>query len=215
VQQPAPITVENPYVGVRWKPEDARVPIQLRGRPLFIPRRFEAGVVSASLHVVLDLEATAARKEIFEVAGHEPLQLAGDVLVMGVEVHTDRYLSFVTHEDFRRIPLKKWTRYAVAAAAGTRGELRQLTKGATADEWLKSVSFAELARAPVGRPRHGAMFMYRDRLIDLAEVNKVATTGAPHHVKAVQEHFGDTGHPVPRETARRWIKAARRAESHP
>jgi hypothetical protein len=126
-----------------------------------------------------------------------------------VEVRTDHY-SFVTDDDFSKIPLKKWTRYAVAAAASTRSELRGPTEGWTAEEWLeKKVSFAELARTPVGRPRHGTEFMYRGRVIDLNEVNEVATAGAPHHVKAVQEHFGDAGDPVRRETARSWIKRVR------
>lgn len=210
----APITDENPYVIVRWKPEDVRVPIQLRGRALFIPRQFEAGVVSADMHVALYLEATAARKEIFEVAGHEPPQIAqidDDVLVMRVEVRTDRYFGFVTPVDFSRIPLRRWTRYAVAAAAATRSELRDPTNaGATADEWReKKVTFVELARTPVGRPRHKTEFMYRGKVIDLDEVDAVASAGAPHHVKAVQEHFGDPDDKVPRTTARRWIAQAR------
>ena len=203
------ITDLNPYVVVRWKPEDVRVPIQLRRRALFIPRQFEAGIVSSGLHVVLYLEATAALKELYEMARQEPPQVDGDVLVKRVEVGTDRY-SFVTHDDFSRIPLKKWTRYAVAAAASTRSELRALTEGGTAEEWQeKKKSFAELARTPVGRPPHGIEFMYRGRVIDLNEVNEVATAGAPHHVKAVQEHFGDPGYPVPRETARSWIRRVR------
>lgn len=207
------ITDDNPYVRVRWTPEDVRVPIQLRGRPLFIPREFEAGVVSASLHVVLRLEATAARQEIFEVAGQEPPHFDSEVLVTGVEIRTDRFMSAITHDDFRRIPLKKWTRYAVAAAAATRRELRDMSEpvpdGATVDEWLKTVSFAELARTPVGRPLHETQFVWRGRLIDLDDVANVATAGAPHHMKAVQEHFGDPDHPVPRSTAQRWLKRAR------
>lgn len=202
------ITDQNPYVRVRWKPEDVRVPIQLRRRALFIPRQFEAGIVSSGLHVVLYLEATAALKEIYEIARQEPPQVDGDVLVKRVEVRTDRY-SFVSPDDFSRIPLKKWMRYAVAAAGATRSELREPTEeGSTAEEWReKKVSFAELARSPVGRPPNGIEFMYRGRVIDLNEVNEVATAGAPHHVKAVQEHFGSPGYPVPRETARRWIRA--------
>ena len=211
-----PITDQNPYVLVRWKPEDVRVPIQLRRRALFIPRQFEAGIVSSGLDVVLYLEATAALSELYAMARQEPPQIDGDVLVKRVEVRTDRY-SFVTHEDFRRIPLKKWTRYAVAAAARTRSGLRALTEGRTAEEWLEKKSFAELAPTPVGRPPNGIEFMWRGRAIGLNEVNEVATAGAPHHVKAVQEHFGDPGDPVPRETARRWIRnyeRLRKGETH-
>jgi hypothetical protein len=199
---------QNPYIAVRWRPEDGRT--QLRRSALFIPSRFEAGIVASSLHVVLQLEATAVLNDIFELAGQEPLVVEDEVLVKQVEVRTDRF-SLIDAADFKRIPLKKWTRMAVAAAAGTRGELMSATgDGGTAEEWReKRVSFSELGPRSVGRPRLEAGFMYRGRWIELEEVLEVASDGAPRHMKAVQEHFGSPDHPVPRETARRWVRRAR------
>lgn len=199
------ITTRNPYVVVRWKSEDVRVPIRLRGRALFIPRQFEAAIVSSSLHVVLYLEATDALHEIFEVAGHEPPQIDDEVIVKRVEVRTDRY-SFVSPDDFGRIPLKRWTELSIAAAAATRAELTQeLGDGATANEWNeKKVSFSDLAPRPVGRPRMETGLVYRGKFVDLDEVLAVADAGAPRHVKAVMEHFD-----APRRTAQNWIRRAR------
>ena len=158
-----------------------RVPVRLHGRALFIPRQFEAGIVSSLLHVVLYLEATAARNEIFEMAGQKPLKIDEEVIVMRVEVRTDRFFSFVSPEDFRRIPLKKWTTMAVAAVAATRAELtRDSTDGATVEEWReKKVSFSELGPRPPGRPRMETGFISRGRFVDLNEVAKVAAAGAP------------------------------------
>ena len=207
------ISNRNLYVTVRWKPEDARVPVRLHGRAEFIPREFEAGIVSSRLHVVLHLQATAALEEVFEVAGQEPPQIADEVIVKRVEVQTDRY-SFVSPDDFGRIPLKRWTGMAVAAAAAPRDELRrESTQGASSEEWRKKVSFSELAPRPVGRPRMETGLTYRGRFIDLNEVLEVVAAGVPRHVKAVQEHFGDPGDPVPRETARNWIRRARDGET--
>jgi hypothetical protein len=213
VAQLSDITDNNPYVVVEWAAEDARVPVPVAGRrAVFIPRQFKAAFVVSNLHVILTLEATGSLREIFEVAGHEPPAMQGDAIVKRVEVRTDRF-SFVGADEFARIPLSRWTRMAVAAAAGTRDEIKRALRaeGATERELRqKKVAFSELAPRPVGRPRMETGLTYRGRAIDLDEVRTVVAAGGARHVKAVQEHFGDPGYPVPRTTARRWIARARR-----
>ena len=201
------ITDRNPYVVVSWKPEAGRAPV--RGRGLFIPREFEAAIVTSNLHVVLKLEAADALRDIFEMAGSEPPEMDGPVIVKRVDVRTDRF-SFVSPADFGRIPLKRWTALAVAAAAGTRAELMQEGyEGATVDEWRsKRVDFSDLAPRPVGRPRMEDGFNWRGQYIDLSEVLEVAEAGAPRHIKAIQDHFGDPGDPMPRRTAQNWYERA-------
>lgn len=206
------ISDSNPYVIVRWKAEDGRVPVPVAGRRgLFIPRWFEAAFVNSDLHVHIELEATAALKEIFEDAGREPPMIEGDAMVKRVSVRSDRFL-FVAPDQFGRIPLAKWAKVAVAAAAATRDEIRQAqpAEGETLDGWRqKKVSFSELAPRPAGRPRMETGLTYRGRFVDLNEVRDVAVAGGRRHVKAVQEYFGSPGDPVPRQTARNWIRRAR------
>jgi hypothetical protein len=209
------ISDSNPYVIVRWKPEDARLPVAIRGHQhLFIPRLFEAAFVRGDLHVHLELEATAALAEIYEGAGQDlPETLTNDdAIVKKVTATGDRFRS-VTPSEFSRIPLRTWTRLAVAAAAGSAEEIRQpgWTDGATVRDWLeKKVSFSDLAPRRAGRPSLEAGFKWRGKIIDLDEVLQVGTGGRPNHTRAIQHHFADArGEPVPRRTAQRWWKRAR------
>jgi hypothetical protein len=206
------ISDKNPYVVVDWKEEDARRPVPVTGRRgLFIPWKFKVAFVVTNRYVLLTLQATEHLRELHEIAGTEPPAMHGDAIVKQLEVRTDEYWPADAAE-FARIPLKRWTKIAVAAAAGTRDEIKraQPPEGATERELRqKKVPFPELAPRPVGRPRMEAGFTYRDRFIDLDEVISVAKAGGAKPVKAVQEHFGDSGDPVPRRTAQRWVKRAR------
>jgi hypothetical protein len=100
---------------------------------------------------------------------------------------------------------------AVAAAAGTRDEIKRglPVEGGTERQLRQTKSFSDLAPRPVGRPRMEAGFMYRGRYIDLDDVRAVASAGGATPTKAIQEHFGDPGFPIPRRTAQRWLKRAR------
>jgi hypothetical protein len=179
---------------------------------LFIPRSFEAAFVRGDLHVHLELEATAALAEVYEAAGSVlPQHITGDAVVKKITVTGDRFSS-VTADEFARIPLKTWTRFAVAAAAETADEIKRLhgLAGATVAEWReKRVSFAELARRPVGRPRLEHGFTYYGDVISLDEVLEVGKSGGSKPVKTIQEHFGKTGFLVPQCTAQRWWTRAR------
>lgn len=209
------ISDPNPYIVVRWRPAYAHPAVRVGASgSLFIPRLFEAAFVRGDLHVHLELEATVALADIYAVAGRPlPQHITGDAIVKKVTVTGDRFRS-VTADEFHRIPLKTWTRLAVAAAAGPRDEIKQAhgSSAATADEWReKKVAFAELARRPVGRPRLEQRFEYQGEVMSLHEVLAVGTSGGLKPVKAIQEHFGKPGFPVPRRTAQRWWKRARTA----
>jgi hypothetical protein len=213
VAQPSKITDRNPYVVVEWAEEDARVPVPVTGRRgLFIPRLFTAAFVVSNRHVLLTLEATAYLRELHEIDSTEPPEMKGDVIVQKLEVRTDRYRPDDVAA-FGRLPLRRWTRMALAAAAGTRDEVRRGVRvdGATERELRKLKPFSDLAPRPVGRPRMESGFKYRGRYIDLDEVLAVAAAGGATPTKAVQENFGDGSFPVPRRTAQRWIKRARAA----
>ena len=159
---------------------------------MFIPRRFDAAFVVSNRHVLLTLEATANLRENHEMACTEPPEMKGDVIVQKVEVRTDRYWPDDVAE-FGRLPLRRWTRMAVAAAAGTRDEIRRGVRGdgATERELRKLKPFSDLAPRPVGRPRMESGFKYQGRYIDLDEVLAVAAAGGATPTKAVQETFGN------------------------
>ena len=119
----------------------------------------------------------------------------------------------ITPDRFRRIPLADYTRYAIAAAVGSKTEIEEWRPhevqtgergiGGSPEQWReRKLKFDELARRKVGRPRIG-------EVVDLAEVARVAAAGQPTPTKAVRERFtlGQT-------TARRWIRRAE-AEGHP
>ncbi len=214
-----------------------------RRHDLHIPREFEAAIVASDIRVNLKLQATEWLREIkggglpvpdqriwldpdgrFVTEDGSPYHPPDDpkvevlpevkdpVIVKSVSVTTDVF-SLVSAARFKRIPLKTYVRFAVAAAATPRHELRQHPEdespggsGGTMDEWTKKVFFDDVARHPVGRPSHkdsDCFYSNFGNLIYWQDVLNVAAQGEPRSTKALMEHFD-----IPRKTAQRWKKDA-------
>jgi hypothetical protein len=204
------ITNEKPYIEVRWKPSEARPPVLVDPvRRLYLPRNFEAAIVISALTIRLELQATAALREIYEVAGHPSPEVKGDVVIKQVSISTNEY-SHIPPEQ-ARVPVATYTKMAVAAATVSRAEFESGGGAGAYDEWHKKVFFDELARRRPGRPRleeNDGAFLYATdgRLITLDEV-RALRSASKTPTKAVMDHFG-----VPRSTALRWSRrAAKRA----
>ena len=202
-------TPQEPYIAARWQGNDTRPAVVVDPtRGLYIPRKFEAAIVTADLHVLLELEATAALREIFDAAGQKPPTAKGDAVIKRATITTDRF-AYLPPER-ARIPFATYTKMAVAAAAGTRSQLQEGGGGGMLGDWRKkTVTFEELARRRRGRPRleenDGVFLRHGERLVSLDEVLAVRNASATP-TKAVMEHFG-----VERSTAQRW---SRRAAEH-
>lgn len=191
---------------MRWQAKDARAVVPVEAvRGLYIPRRFEAAIVTPELHILLELQATADLRDIYEAAGQEPPEVRGDAVIKRATIKSDAF-SYVPPAR-TRIPFATYTKMAVAAAAGTRAELEERGGSGTFEDWReKTVQFDELVRRRRGRPRldeNGGTFLRHGRkLVTLDEVSAVRQSSATP-TKAVQEHFD-----VPRSTAQRWSRRA-------
>jgi hypothetical protein len=200
------ITDQKPYIVVRWQPNKARSAVLVdSGRGLYIPRTFQAAIVTAELHILLELQAMAALRDIYEAAGQPPPDTKADAVIKKATITSDAF-SYLAPER-TRIPFATYTKMAVAAAVGTRAELQEGGGSGTYDEWReKTVRFEELVRRRRGRPRleenGGAFLRHGATLVTLDEV-RVIRRGSKTPTKAVQEHFG-----VPRSTAQRWSRRA-------
>jgi hypothetical protein len=201
------ITDQQPYIVVRWQPSEARpaVPVDpVRG--VYIPRIFQAAIVTSELHILLELQATAALRESYEVAGQKPPDANGDAVIKRATITSDAF-SYLAPER-ARVPFATYTKMAVAAAAGTQAELQEGGGSGTYDEWQeKTIRFEQLVRRRRGRPRldeNDGVFRYATtgQLVSLEEVQAVRDSSATP-TKAVQEHWG-----VERSTAQRWSRRA-------
>jgi hypothetical protein len=198
-------TDAKPYIAVRWDPDEARPPILVDpARHLYLPRQFEAAIVTLEPTIRLGLQATAALREIYEVAGYAPPAMTGDAVIKAISVGTDAFSYLVPG---KRIPFATYTKMAVAAATVTRAEFEEGGGAGTYDEWDKKVFFDELVRRRPGRPRleeNDGTFVYATdgTLVTFDEILAIrAASSTP--TKAVMERFG-----VPRRTAQRWSKRA-------
>lgn len=202
---------QEPYVLVRWQANDAQAAVLIdANRRLYVPREFEAAIVTSDLTVHLKLQAAAALRDIFESAGQKPPELQRDVLIKRAEISTDAFFpGQITPERARQIPFATYTKWAVAATASTRAELRERVGGSeTLEGWRRKVTFDELVRRKRGRPRleeNDGEFLHFGDLVSLDEVFKVRNASTTP-TKALMERFG-----IPRSTAQYW---SRRAVQH-
>jgi hypothetical protein len=184
------------YVIVRPRRDragEARLAVPLDGGGgLYIPLEFQAGLFAPGLPEVW-LEIKSAH-HLRQVTGADESTFR-DPVVQRVVIISGAFSSIPTGV---RVPLATYARRAIAAAAGTRQEIESgaFAAGGRLDEWEKRVTFAEIARRPVGRPR-------LEETIDLEKVREVVRAGGRTPTKAVEDHFN-----VSRSTARRYRAAA-------
>jgi hypothetical protein len=190
----------GPMIVLRRSARDGRQPEPFdEARGLYVPLRYEVGFFPNASDPELRTEVWL---EMRVVATGEPPRCM-NLTVVG------RRDEGISSRRFRRIPFAEYLRLAVAVAVGTKSEISDWLPdesvhgiGLDSEKWGEiRMTFDELARRPVGRPR-------LETVVDLAEVARVAATGQPTPTKAVRERFmiGET-------TARRWIRRAQ-AKGH-
>lgn len=189
---------------IRQNPPHGNSPMLLdETRRLYVPAFFEAGFV---------YDAFSGLPAVWLSIG--PGTFEGDPpACSGVRVISAQ--EPITPDVFRRIPLARYLRLALAAAAGSKEEIsrpwakRELRSGRIAGgkeaaHRERKVNFDDVARVPVGRPRI-------EEVVDLELVASIAAGSPDSPNKAVREHFDRPERPVSDTTARRWRDRARDA----